>query len=200
MQACYPITRPIRSAQPTFQQEPIDLGEAKRQCGVAEDVSHFDQDFVRWIVSARRQVEHDAQMVFYTGTFVWKISQFPYGDYITIPNIRPVTSITSIAYVDSAGATQTWSASEYALDSESAWPIIRLAYGESWPSVRGGINDITITLVAGYATVFAMPDEFKSALILKVRSFYKTAMGEDSRRDEEAYDRQINLIGREVCG
>lgn len=201
MYRCPPITKPIRSAEPTFEQEPIGIEEAKRQCGVANDVGHFDADFARWIVSARRQVEHDAQVVFCTGTFTYKLNEFPRcAEYLEIPCVRPVTAITSISYLDTSGASQTWSSIEYTLDASGQTPIVKLNYGYLWPVIQDVVNPVTITFVAGYASVYAMPSQYRDAVILKVRSSYKTAIGEDPKRDEEAYDRVIGFIGRESVG
>jgi uncharacterized phiE125 gp8 family phage protein len=191
----YPITKPIRSAEPTLTQEPISIDEAKRQCGIAIGNSYLDNDFARWIVDARQQVEHDAEMVFYTGTFTWKISTFPFGDALIIPCVKPVTSITSITYTDSDGTTQTWSSSEYTLDTAGLVPMVKLNYGENWPQHRSDINGITVTLVAGYSSVVNMPSKFVSAVILKVRSLYLTATGGNPNNDEQAYDRQLGLCG-----
>jgi uncharacterized phiE125 gp8 family phage protein len=118
--ACYPVTRPVRSSQPAFENEPLTLAEAKRQCGVAMDNTYYDEDFRNWIVTARKQVEHDAQIVFYTGTFTWKFTTFPWVDFFTIPCVRPVTSVTSIVYPDSSGTSTTFSTSEYALDTAAS--------------------------------------------------------------------------------
>jgi uncharacterized phiE125 gp8 family phage protein len=198
--ACYPVTRPVRSSEPAFENEPIDLATAKRQCGVAIDNNYQDEDFRRWIVTARRMVEHDAQIVFYTGTFTWKFTVFPWEDFFTIPCVRPVTSITSLVYLDSSGTSTTFSSSQYSLDTSGIVPMVKLNYGYVWPSTRSDINGITVTLVAGYASVHVMPDQYKAAVIPKVRSQYLEALGEDSRRDEELYDRLINLIGLESVG
>jgi uncharacterized phiE125 gp8 family phage protein len=197
MTLCYPITKPIRSAEPTFEQEPLNEADARRQCG-ANPGHPPDSDFRDWIVAARRQVEHDAQLVFYTGSFVWRLTEFPWGDTIEIPCIRPLTAITSITYVDGSGTTQTLSSSNYSLDANGLVPMVKLNYGYVWPSTRGDINGITLTLTAGYASVPLMPVQYKTAAILKVQSYYKTAMDEDARRVEEAYERQIALIGRDV--
>jgi len=193
--SCYPITKPIRSTEPAFEAEPLTVEDAKRQCGVADGNDYRDADFRRWIVSARRQVEHDAEIVFYTGTFTWKLSRFPVADWLEIPLVRPVSSITSITYPDNAGATQTWSSSEYTL-KEAMSPVIELNYGFTWPAIREVVNGITVTLVAGHATVFAMPQQYIDAVILKVRSHYLTSLGEDTKGDEMAYESMIGLVGR----
>jgi uncharacterized phiE125 gp8 family phage protein len=196
---CYPVTRPLRSSEPTFDQEPLTEADARRQCGASEGYPP-DSDFRDWIVNARRQVEHDAQMVFYTGSFVWRFTYFPYGDTIEIPCVRPVTAV-AITYTDGAGATQTLSSSQYSLDSNGLTTMVKLNYGYVWPSTREDINGITMTLTAGYASVALMPAQYRAAVVLKVQSHYATAIGEDLRRVEQieaAYDRQIALVGKDV--
>lgn len=196
MTYCPPITKPIRSAEPAFTNEPLTVDEAKRQCGVSADNRHYDQDFQRWIITARQQVEHDAEMVFYTGTFTWKITDWPYGDELAIPCVKPVSSISSITCVDSSGASQTWSSTEYALDTAGLVPLIKLNYGYLWPQHRADTNGITITFVAGYSALTdSRLEKYRAAVILKVRSFYRTAIGDDPTRDEEAYERLLGFAG-----
>ena len=66
----------------------------------------------------------------------------------------PLQSITSIAYVDANGATQTLAASGYQVDTASEPGRVLPAYNGSWPSTRAQPNAVTITFTAGYATPF----------------------------------------------
>lgn len=189
----YPATRPIRTAEPTFEQEPITIEQARRQCGLSIDNTYHDPDLKDWIVTARRTVEKDSGIIGYTGSFTWNLTEFPYGERIEIRGVRPVTAITSITYVDTAGDTQTWSSSYYSLKNKSLVPSIVLARGEVWPTVRGVQEEITITLVSGHASVLAMPEDFRDAVKLRVRLRWLIGQGEfaEAEKTEMAYD---NLI------
>lgn len=193
---CYPATRPIRVTEPTFVQEPLTLHECRDQLGLSGNDSH-DSWIVTHLGVAREHVEHDAGVVCVTGSFTWKITEWPNGDSIPIYGARPVTAIASIAYVDTAGDSQTWSSAEYSLKTGSLVPSIYLGYGYVWPTIRGDQEGITITLTAGYATVAAVPAKIKAAVRLKLHELWQLHMGEDERRTVEGYERLINLIRRD---
>lgn len=194
----YPVTRPVRTAEPTFVQEPVTLDEAKRQCSIPLAVGQHDERLKALIVAAREQVEIDSGLVCYTGTFTWKFTAFPHGDWFELPDIRPITAITSIAYVDTAGASQTWTSTEYALDTSNINPAVHLAYDESWPSFRGDINGIVVTFVAGYASVAAIPQRLKQAVLLQVQIMWDTDIGMDSTKLHESYERLLARLRRET--
>jgi uncharacterized phiE125 gp8 family phage protein len=194
---CYPATKPIRVTEPTFTQEPIGLTEARKQVGIADDVSYHDADLTGMISAARAQVEHDSGgLVCFTGSFTWKFSDFPCEDFIPIYGVRPITAISSITYVDTAGTTQTWSSSYYSLKTASLVPSIWLVYGYVWPVVRGDQEGVTVTLTAGYANLTSIPWQVKSAVRLKLHELWKLEQGEDTKGIVEGYERMMNLIGR----
>jgi uncharacterized phiE125 gp8 family phage protein len=149
------------------------------------------------ITTAREQVEHDTGVICYTGSFTWKLTEWPAGDSIPIYGVRPVTAVGSITYVDTAGDTQTWSASEYTLKTGSLVPSIWLNYGYVWPTIRGDQEGITITLTAGHASVSVIPAKIKRTVRLKLHELWQSQVGEDERRTVEAYERMVNLIRRE---
>jgi hypothetical protein len=66
----------------------------------------------------------------------------------------PLISVTSIAYVDTDGDSQTLDAADYTVDTASEPGRIVPAYGEDWPSTREQPGAVTVTFVAGYATPF----------------------------------------------
>jgi uncharacterized phiE125 gp8 family phage protein len=202
VQTCYyPVTVPVRAAEPTFEQEPVTLKEAKYQCRVPEDVGYHDEALRAKIIAARKQVERDAGLVCYTGSFTWKLTQFPYRDWLEFPStLRPVTAIGSITYVASDGDTDTWDSSNYTLDSSPIMPLIRLVYGESWPTVRGDINGITVTATAGYTTVLAIPQTVKQAVLLALHIgwLFENEQPDLAMKQQQGYDRWIDLLRRET--
>lgn len=182
-----PITKPVRSADPTF--EPLTIAEARKQVGLG-DVDYHDEHLNRLIKTAREQVEHDTGLVLATGTFTWKFTDWPCGDYFEIP-LRPVTAIGSIAYIDSGGTSQTWSASEYVLETSTVQPVVRLAYNYSFPSLRGDINGITVTMTAGYATVLSIPQALKYLVLMRLKAEWLDLMEQDSEDQHKGYERQL---------
>lgn len=190
---CLPVTTPIRATQPTFEQEPLTLEEARRQVAVGVENTYHDPDLKDLIVAARQRVEGDTGLVCYTGSFAWKQTAFPCESWLAIPGIRPVTAVTSITYVDTAGVTQTWNSSYYSLETGTVTPCIRLVYGQSWPTVRGDMNGITITAAAGHASVAVIPSQIKVAVKLALSLLWAQKMGEvaEAEKLQGAYDRWI---------
>ena len=197
--SCHPATRHVRSSSVGF--EPITLDEARAQCLIADDMTVHDWRLTGFIQDAREQVEKDAMLAIATGTYSYKITQFPASDYLELHDLSPITSITSITYVAPDGDTDTWTSSEYSLDTHSVCPIVRLGYNYSWPTIRGDINGITITVVAGYATRNVVTERIRQAVKLWVSYLWWLGPGEQFERAEDcqkAYDRKIASLRREV--
>lgn len=151
--------------------EPVTVAEAKRNAD--EDDSHRDSDFAMWISEGRKQVEHDTRRSLINQTWTLKLDCFPSEDYIELLR-PPLSSVTSIQYVDTDGNTQTFSSSSYVVDSARTPGIVYLAYNESWPSTRTQKNAVTVTYVAGYgATADSVPDWAKSAILIFCRHRYE---------------------------
>lgn len=126
--------------------EPISLTEAKlhlRVDGTADDA------LIGLLITAAREFcesyEHRAYMV---KTIVMTDDDLR-EHYLPF---SPVIGIDSITYVDSAGDTQTVTATVYDVLSNHDPAAVILAYNQTWPSVRGHTDDVKITYKAGYAT------------------------------------------------
>lgn len=189
--------RPIRSANPTF--EPITVGEAKKQIELPASYTQHDAYVEDLIKSAREILEIDSGLVLATGTFTLKYDEWPCGDRLELP-LRPVSTITSIQYVDNASATQTFSSGDYSLVTHTVFPSVLLGYGKTWPSsFRGHPGDITVTLVAGYANRDAVPMAAKHACMLLVRRMFDDRDGmERVEQDLAAYVRSYEMLVRRL--
>lgn len=78
----------------------------------------------------------------------------------------PVQSVTSVKYVDTLGAEQTFDSADYSLLSAGS---VDLAYGASWPSLRGDAEGVRIRYVAGADTT---PAAIVPAIMLMVGDLY----------------------------
>lgn len=192
---CHPVSRAIRSTEPTLAQEPVTVDEARSQCSL-DGIDAHDPKFLRWIPAARAKVEIDTGLVAYTGTFTKKLTEWPDEDWFAIDDVRPVTSISSLTYIDGDGATQTLATSVYAFESSGVKQFVRLKYGQTWPATRGDINGITVTFVAGHATVAAVPALFKSACLLLINHWFESRGSAGDESDPPAYTSLVNLLGR----
>jgi len=133
------------------------------RCDAAEEIPWFNNA----ISTARQYCEGYTHRQFLSATWTLYLDEFP-SDAIYL-GVNPVSSITSIVYNDSGGASTTLSAGDYRTDSISEPARIVPAWGESWPVTRGQINDICVTFVAGYGSAAtSVPPQAKQAMLLLI--------------------------------
>lgn len=152
--------------------EPVAVEDLQAHSVIATGT---DDDLISdMIATAREQIEDETGRALMTQTWVLKLDGFPDEDVIYMPR-PPLASVTSIAYVDTNGDSQTWSSAEYDVDISSKVRKGRItpAYGYSWPSTRDEMGSVTITYVAGYGAASAVPRQLKQALMLLVGAMYE---------------------------
>lgn len=154
--------------------EPLTLAEARLH--LREDFG--DDDHIEsLIVAARQYCETYTNRAFITTTFRLTLDAFPCGDVIELPRPNLLT-VTSIQYVDENGDTQTFSSSDYSVDTGSLPGRIVLGYAESWPTTRCQRNAVTVNYTAGYgATATSVPDTIKSAMRLVLGDLWENREG-----------------------
>lgn len=172
------MLRVKRTVQPTV--EPITVAEAMVHCRID---SNTEEDFLSALISAAREWCEDATASTIAST-TWALSldEFPcYSDAlrgsdqyrILVPR-PPVQSVSSIAYIDTDGASQTLSTDVYAVDTSSPYECrVTLKYGQSWPSTQNVANAVTVTYVAGYQLPGDVPPRVRHALKLLVGHWYE---------------------------
>lgn len=87
--------------------------------------------------------------------------------------ISPVSSITSVTYADTAGATQTLSAAVYELSTGREPRYLRLAYEEEWPDVLLHPQSVSVTFKAGWANQRLVPALLRGAVSGAVADWYE---------------------------
>ena len=93
-------------------------------------------------------------------------------------SVSPVIAVSSFQYKDGVNTTQTYDASNYVVDTFIKPGRLALAYGSTWPTLYGNINDVTITYTAGYGTEpSGVPAQIRQAILLMVTDAY------DNRQD-----------------
>ena len=120
-----------------------------------------DDDALRFFISAiREQTESYLGRTLITSTWEYKLDAF--AQEIALP-MAPVQSITSVAYVDDDGASQTLASSGYQFDRRG-----RLApsYDNDWPDTRDQFDAVTITYVAGETHAGNVKEDIKLAMLL----------------------------------
>jgi uncharacterized phiE125 gp8 family phage protein len=125
--------------------EPVTLAEAKIQCRVDDDDTSFDDDLNHLVKAARVHAEYYCGVYFATQTVRAQCDSFI--DMARLP-MAPVQSVSSIAYIDTAGDPQTVAAETFSLRQDAFEPAIRIKRGQTWPAIEIG-SRITLEAVVG---------------------------------------------------
>ena len=151
----------------------VSTADAKLHMHV--DAATEDTLIATYIAAAENFILQRRSIQAISATWKLYLDEFPDSGVIELP-IVPVSSITSIAYVDTAGDTQALAASKYLLDTtgyDHSPCRVTPAYGESFPATREQINAVTITFVAGYGAASAnVPGDLRAAILLYVADRY----------------------------
>lgn len=173
-------------------EEPVSLAEAKAHLRV--DIADDDTLISGLIVAARQQVETrlrralvtqtwDLFLDYFPGRWHWhrsghvgqQLGSDPTAAYchrgafrLPMPKLQ---SVTSIAYVDTAGTTRTLDPSAYRVAAGTPGRIAP-AYGLYWPPTRPEIDAVTIRFVGGYGAATAVPECIRRGMLLYVGHLY----------------------------
>ena len=173
-----------RTTEPAI--EPVTVSELKDHLRISDSVD--DARLETLIAVAREVVEIDARRSLISQTWTLECDNWP-PLYLELP-MPPLASVTSIKYVDTGGTQQTWSSAEYEVDTSSEPGIVRLAYGQSFPDIRGDERGIEVIYVAGYGTTASsVPDMLKHAIKLQAEMQYDCPTPEL----EAAYNRIVRM-------
>lgn len=143
--------------------EPVTAAEVKSL--IALDGTDHDARIALLIPALRQQAEQITGRSFAVNTWQTKLDEFPAEIRLLWP---PIVSVTSITYVDDAGATQTLAATAYTVDthSEPAWVLP--AAGTDWPSTYDTANAVTVNYTAGEGAT--APKEVKVWIAARIRA------------------------------
>lgn len=128
-----------------------------------------DEQIGVWVRAATRKLEQDTELALLTQTWELTLTGFPsWPDPIVIPR-RPIQTIASVKYYDTAGVLQTVTNTDYLLD---AWrPRIGLAQTKYWPAALRTFQPVVIRFDAGYMAPDLVPEDLKHAVRLLVGHF-----------------------------
>ena len=151
--------------------EPISLAEARTQCRVDPDDTGEDALISIYITAARQAAEHQLGRALITQTWEQTLDAFPAGE-IKLGQAKAL-AITSVKYVDTAGALQTMDPSAYTLDATQTPGWLLPADGASWPSTDDVINAVRVRFTAGYgAAAGDVPGSVRTWLLATVGTLY----------------------------
>lgn len=150
--------------------EPITTDEARDHLRI----SHTSENPLidAYIKAARLYVEAYTKRQLVEATWLLRLDRFPPRE-ISVP-LPPLSSVTSVAYVDENGDAQTWDAALYQSDLDSEPGRIKPIEGGSFPSTQANTYaTVTVTFVAGYGGLSDVPERFKHAIKLMVGHWFE---------------------------
>lgn len=121
------------------------------------------------LAMATEVLQRKAWRQFCTATLTIDFDDF--ADEIPLPR-PPLISVSTVKYYDVDGVQQTLSTDVYEVVIDDTPGFIRLKYNQTWPSVRGHPDDVTITYVAGQAAA-DVPPRHKQAVLLYAAHLYQ---------------------------
>lgn len=145
--------------------EPVTATEAKyhlRMQGVTLD-SDETAELASITKAARLMAENFTRRKLITQTVVGYMDDWE--QFVTL-GVSPVTAITSVKYLDTAGAEQTLATTEYSTDLVSANP--RINFHGNLPDLKDdAYNRVYVTMTAGYGAASTnIPEDIRSAIKL----------------------------------
>ena len=143
----------------------VTVTDAKKHLRVTDNESNSTIESL--VAAATKFVQNKTRRQLINATYRVSMRQFPMGGGVIELPRSPASSVTSIAYIDENGVSQTWSSSNYILDSDSEPGRITEAYEQNYPSTRIQDGGVLITYVAGYGAASTdVPDDLIHAVKL----------------------------------
>ena len=163
--------------------EPVTLAEVKANSRI--DISDDDTLITALITAARQWLENYYRITLIETTYKQRMDNFPTNSCNgeCDPSYKnnsiellewPLLAITSIQYVDSDGATQTFNSSNYIEEAHTRPCQVVLAYDTEWPDVRKWYNAVTVTYTAGFGSLASdVPQAIKQACLMLIGHWYE---------------------------
>lgn len=171
------MLRSKRYSRTASSTEPVAIGDVRWQLRI--DHENDDSDLTDMISEARLDCETklgDRSLI--NATCIDRFDGFD-DDELEL-HWGPVSAISSIAYVDTSGDTQTLSTDIYELGQRYGIGIVRLKHNQTWPSTRGHEDVVTVTYTAGYGTAASdMPKGLRRWIKARVAWLWGNRDGEE---------------------
>lgn len=148
------------------------LSTAEAKAHLRVDIIDDDAFIDNLVKAARVHLEIVMNRSFVDTTWKLILDEFP-ADVIRLPR-APLSSVTSVTYTDTDGASQTVATADFTVDTDSEPGRIYPAFEEVWPATRDIRNAVTIEFVAGYGTAETdVPETIRQAGLLLVGHWYE---------------------------
>ncbi|HDZ21933.1 hypothetical protein LCGC14_0714600 [marine sediment metagenome] len=152
--------------------EPVSLADAKKHLNYDDTA---DDVYIRGLIAAARaHAEMFTRLKFINATYDWSMPAWPtFPMRLTEWPLAPLSSVTSIKYVDGDGTTQTWAASNYVVQTGLKPGVIELAFNVTLPTTRSQPNAVTVRYVAGYGDIDDVPADARLAMLMLLGHWYE---------------------------
>lgn len=157
----------VQTLAPTA--EPITATAMREH--VRQTINDDDATLSAMISAARVYAETFLNRQLMPATYRLAMDCFP-GWTIKVP-MPPLTSISSITYLDTAGTVTTLNSSLYVVDTDSTPGRITPAYSTIWPTTRSQMAAVKVTFVAGYASAQVIPATVIQAIKMIAAHLYE---------------------------
>ena len=158
--------------------EPVTLAEVKSHLRLtttaAEAAAYTTEDDLldRLITVSRTQAEQETGRKFITQTLTMYLNGWPSERYIRIPYPPLQSAVVTYRLSDDDDYDETLTTADVDIVSEPGRIILQP--NESWPS--GALytdKPIKIVFICGYGVAVAVPENIKSAILLKLSDLYE---------------------------
>lgn len=157
--------------------EPVTVEDAKIHVKV--DTDDEDALIASLVQAAREYCEVFTGRKCLRQTWDLKLDDFPCNGFAMELPFPPVSSVTSVSYVDADGVTQTWAAgatgytTDLPVGPQASHARVFPSYGVWYPATRSQPNAVTVRFVCGYGTDAAtVPAGFVAAIKLLLGHWY----------------------------
>lgn len=151
--------------------EPITLAEVKAHCRIEPDNTDSDAILAVYIKSARLTAEKFLGRALLNRSVVTKFDEF--SDCMELP-WPPLSSVTSITYLDEDGASQTLASTVYRVRTDTFVGRVELDYDQSWPATYPVSGAVTVTHVSGYgSSTTDVPEIIRLAMLHMIARWYE---------------------------
>lgn len=155
---------------------PVTLQEVKQHLRlVAGDEIYTDEDGILTIYLNAAVTHLDGESGWLNRAIVaqtWS-QQFDRFERALLLGLSPISSITSVAYLDAVGVSQAVAADQYALINQVSAPELRFIDDYDCPIVQADEPVLTVTFVGGFGDAAEVPAAIKAAILLMVGDMYR---------------------------
>ena len=146
----------------------VSLADARNAARV--NGTDLDSELETHVRALTAEAEHYTGRAIVNRTYRVTLDAFP--DAIELPS-TPLVSVTSVKYIDEAGAEQTLDPADYIVDDKSEPGYIVPGVDLAWPATQVRVNAVNVVAVCGYGPDdTTTPAPFKAFILARLKEIY----------------------------